>query len=298
VFGLIFWFAACTNLNDLTAPECTYSVAPTSATVSDQGGSGTLAVKAPGVCAWTVESPASWLTVTPRSGNGDATVTYTATAQEGVEGRASTFSVAGQSVTVSQTGRPLPACTYSVSPPSAVFAAAGGANAVVIQTLSHCTWTAASQTGWITLTSAGSGSGSGAFSYVVAVNTGTATRNGTLTAAGNTIAITQGGTAPPPNCTYTISPNSATFQRPGGTGTINVTAPAGCVWTAVSQQNWILIRSGATGSGNGQVQYSVDPCTCNSDRNGRIVVAGRNFDIRQEDKGDAPALSGVLPSGR
>lgn len=112
------------------------------------------------------------------------------------------------------------------------------------------------------------------------------------------IAVSQAVTPPPPNCNYSISPNSATFQRPGGTGTINVTAPAGCVWTAVPQQSWILILSGSTGSGNGQVRYSVDPCTCTSDRNGRIVVAGRNFDIKQEDKGDAPAFFGVLSAGR
>lgn len=119
-----------------------------------------------------------------------------------------------------------------------------------------------------------------------------------MSAGGQPISVTQAGIVPPPNCNYSISPNSATFQRPGGTGTINVTAQAGCVWTAVPQQSWIVILTGSTGFGNGQVQYRVDPCTCNNDRNGRIVVAGRNFDIKQEDKGDAPALSGVLPSGR
>lgn len=57
-----------------------------------------------------------------------------------------------------------------------------------------CAWTAASNASFITVTGGASGSGNGTVSYSVAANTGTASRNGTLTIAGQTFTVTQAGT--------------------------------------------------------------------------------------------------------
>src|SRR5207247_8915379 len=40
------------------------------------------------------------------------------------------------------------------------------------------------------------------------------------------------------NCTYTSSPTSASYGTAAATGSVNVTAPAGCFWTAVSNDDW------------------------------------------------------------
>jgi Tol biopolymer transport system component len=63
-------------------------------------------------------------------------------------------------------------------------------------------------------------------------------------------------------------------------GTVNATAAGGCSWTAVSNAGWITVTSGANGSGNGAVGYSV---AVNSGvaRTGSITVAGQTFTVMQ-----------------
>jgi hypothetical protein len=91
-------------------------------------------------------------------------------------------------------------------------------------------------------------------------------------------AITQTSTP----CSYTISPMSQSFAANGGTGSINVTAPAGCPWTAVSNNpSFITITGGSNGSGNGTVTFSVGTSTSTNIRNGTITVAGITFTVFQ-----------------
>jgi Viral BACON domain len=84
------------------------------------------------------------------------------------------------------------------------------------------------------------------------------------------------------SCTYSISPARATFQSAAGSGSVSVTAGAGCAWTAVSNASWISITSGANGIGNGTVQYSVAPYTGRArNRNGTMTIAGQTFSVKQ-----------------
>jgi Zn-dependent metalloprotease len=85
-------------------------------------------------------------------------------------------------------------CSFSISPTSASFAAAGGTASVTVTTSAGCNWTAASNNSFITITSGASGSGSGTVNYSVAANTGTLSRNGSLTIAGLTHSVSQAGT--------------------------------------------------------------------------------------------------------
>src|SRR6185295_11798145 len=51
------------------------------------------------------------------------------------------------------------------------------------------------------------------------------------------------------NCSYQLSATSATYNAAGGNGQVNVTAPAGCAWTAVNNSTSVItITSGASGS--------------------------------------------------
>ena len=83
-------------------------------------------------------------------------------------------------------------CSFSISPTSASFAAAGGTQSVTVTTQTGCNWTAASNNSFITVTSGASGSGSGTVNYAVAANTGTS-RSGSLTIAGLTHSVSQAG---------------------------------------------------------------------------------------------------------
>ncbi len=84
-------------------------------------------------------------------------------------------------------------CSYSISPSSASYAAAGGTGSVSVTAGAGCNWTAVSNATFITITSGSSGSGNGTVGYSVASNTGTSSRTGTMTIAGQTFTVTQAG---------------------------------------------------------------------------------------------------------
>ncbi len=85
-------------------------------------------------------------------------------------------------------------CTYSVSPANpASFGASAGTGTVSVTTGAGCAWTAASNSSFVTVTSGSSGSGNGTVSFSVAANSSSSARSGSLTVAGQTVAITQSG---------------------------------------------------------------------------------------------------------
>ena len=78
-----------------------------------------------------------------------------------------------------------------------------------------------------------------------------------------------------------ISPTSQAFPSSGGNGSVSLTFPAGCSWTAVSNDSWIMITSGASGVGDGTVLYSVGVNSTGSPRSGTITIAGLTFTVNQ-----------------
>ena len=171
-------------------------------------------------------------------------------------------------------------CSYSLSPTSASPAAAGGSATVTVTAGSGCTWTANSNASWITITAGASGTGNGTVSYNVAANTGAA-RSGTMTIAGATFTVNQAAASVSTgSCAGTCSINAPgqTIGVSGGTGSIVVTATS--AWTAVSQNSWITISSGASGSGNGTVSFTVAANT-GPPQTGTIAVAGFTYTIFQ-----------------
>ena len=81
-------------------------------------------------------------------------------------------------------------CTYSISPASATFAAAGGTGSVSVTAPAGCWWTASTTQTWLSLTSGATGTGNGTAAFSVAANAG-APRTGSLAIAGQTIAASQ-----------------------------------------------------------------------------------------------------------
>jgi hypothetical protein len=98
-----------------------------------------------------------------------------------------------------------------------------------------------------------------------------------------TIGYTIGGTVtpPPPTCTFTLSPTSASFGTAGGTGSVIVDASANtCTRTATSNASWLTVTSGASGTGDGAVGYSVAANNGGS-RSGTLTIAGQSFTVNQ-----------------
>lgn len=106
-----------------------------------------------------------------------------------------------------------PPCTFTVSPTSQSFASGGGSGSVTVTTQSGCSWTAASNAPWITITSGTSGIGSGTVNYSVAANTSGMSRTGTLTIAGQTVTVTQTAGTPAGTFAITIRGTSGNLQH-------------------------------------------------------------------------------------
>jgi hypothetical protein len=94
------------------------------------------------------------------------------------------------------------ACSFSINPTSASFAAAGGSASVTVTTTASCNWTAVSNSSFITITSGASGSGNGTVNYSVAANVSSLPRSGSMTIAGLTFSVSQAGAGG--GCTNTI----------------------------------------------------------------------------------------------
>ncbi|MGH9838881.1 MAG: S8 family serine peptidase [Blastocatellia bacterium] len=163
----------------------------------------------------------------------------------------------------------------SISPTSQNFVSGGGTGAVNVTAPAGVGWQTFVNDSWITVTSGGSGTGNGTVNYSVAANSGSA-RTGTMIIAGRIFTVTQDA----PSCTYSISPASANYTSAGGAGSASVTAGAGCAWTAASNDAWITITSGASGTGNGTVNYSV-AANSGSARTGTMTIAGLTFTVTQ-----------------
>lgn len=266
------------------AAPCVFQVSPITRDIAASGGSTTVSVSANSACGWSAASTVSWIRIaTGGSGTGNGAVTMAVDANTG-PARDGVVTVAGQTVTISQASVPRPsptpapgptppACDYSVAPSSASIAAAGGTGTITVAAPASCSWTAGSPDGWITILS-GTGSGNGSVTYNVAPNTGAA-RSGSITIAGHTVRLNQA--AP---CTYSISPASQSVGSDSGSGNVGVNTANACAWTAVSNDAWITVTSGAAGTGNGTVGFTAALNT-GAARSGTITIAGQTFTVSQ-----------------
>ena len=248
---------------------CAYTIAPPVQSIAAAGGNGAIAITTTPTCPWTAASNVAWLTVSPASGSGSASVTFAATATAG-RSRTGTAVIAGQPFVVTQSQ----GCSYVVRPSSGQVAAAGGTLPISVSANAECEWSAVSNDGWISLQGRSSGSGDGTVTVVVASTTGPA-RSGTVTIAGQPVAVTQS-----PGCAFSISPETATAPSAASTGKVAVTSGTGCAWTATSNAPWLTISSGSSGTGNGEIQYAA-AATTGPARSGTLTIGGHTFTLNQ-----------------
>jgi hypothetical protein len=235
-------------------------------------------VTAPSGCPWKAETDDAWITITGGdSGTGNGTVSYSIGVNAGPGSRTGTITIANIAFTVNQAAP----CTYSIAPTSVVFPSTGGEEAINITAPSDCSWTAVASDSWIEITSAASGTGNGIVTYVVRDNLEERIRVGTITIAGRTHSIYQQSVSGE-NCTWAITPVSASFSVNGGTGSINIIGLEECIWSATTSQSWITITSDANGVASGVVTYSVSRNTSGVVRRGFITISGKVFTVKQK----------------
>jgi hypothetical protein len=196
-------------------------------------------------------------------------VQFTVAANTG-PARSGTITAGGQTFTVTQDA----GCNAVVSPETIASPAGGGPQNVSISTAAECSWTAVSNVPWIGINGAG-GSGNGTTQLDIQGNTGPA-RSGTATIAGRTVTVNQDS-----GCAISISPSTQPVPVGGGSGVVNVNGSGGCDWTAVSNVPWITITDGASGSGGGNVRFTVEPNATGAPRSGTMTIGGQVATVEQ-----------------
>jgi hypothetical protein len=175
-------------------------------------------------------------------------------------------------------------CTYSLTTTAFSAGAAAATSSVNVNTTGGCGWSAVSNNSFLTVTGGSTGTGPGTVTFSIASNVVTNTqrpaRFGTMTIAGQTFTVTQSG------CSYGISPGTAAYDESDGGGTVGVTAGAGCTWTAVSNDAFLVVTGGASGTGNGTMTYTLaantaPPNVQTGPRSGTVSVAGHTFTATQ-----------------
>ncbi|HUJ72043.1 MAG TPA: putative Ig domain-containing protein [Verrucomicrobiae bacterium] len=171
--------------------------------------------------------------------------------------------------------------TLTLKATSVILTAKGGSKDVSVKVKgTDCSWMAASNDPFITITSGSSGTGNGKVDYTVSGNTNVIGRIGTMTIAGQTFTVNQGAGG----CTFSLSPKHGKFKAVGGTGTVKVKPNFGdCAWTVVKNPafSFITITDGASGVGEGTVSYTVAPNSDTEPRAGSFTIGGKLFIITQ-----------------
>ncbi len=260
----------------------------------DLGGSGSVNLSVPAGCGWEVFGVPGWMSLdSPATGVGSATISYTVSRNTTDYSRGSYLAIANLNYRIDQAQRACDVTLVPVlTPISQSFLGTGGANGRFdVSTDSACSFTVSGMPAWVTITSGGSNRGGGTVYFSVAANSGSA-RTATLVVNNARFTINQAASSTCDTGTIgSVILPAQNFAATGGSGSVTVTYPAACNWIVMTVPSWITITSGATGQGNGVVNFTVAPNT-GAARSHQMIAANNYVSINQ----DAPCdTSGVVP---
>jgi len=293
-----------TSSNTAAGPspaKCSVTVATEAAPFPATGGNGAITISAARECSWSAVPQGDWIALAqPANGRGDATLGYTVQPNPAGTPRKGAIDVSGHAVEVMQQAAP---CRFSVGPDRVDVGAPESTASFNVQGPPGCAWNAATDADWLSITQGAQGVGSGTVRVRAAANAGPA-RQAVVSVAGTRVTVAQVGvnappppgapppepptteppppTPPPATCTYTLAPTDATTAAAGGTGTSALTTDAGCAWTAESDAAWLVVTSGASGTGPGTIAWRADANPDAVARSGHITAAGKVLTVRQD----------------
>lgn len=268
------------------APVCSFAISPATAAFGADGGTATVTVTAASGCTWSSSASAAWIGVSAgASGTGTGTLSYTVAENSAAEPRNGTLTIAGQSHSVTQEGKPQTICTYELTPDHADFEARGGSGTFAIATTGACAWTATSNAAWLQVTEGAQGTGPGTVAFRLTGNGDLTARTAVISVADRSFTVRQGGDTPT-LCDYTVAPVDLSACMPSSTLTTRVTTQASCEWRATPNVSWLTLVSGSSGSGSGVITIRLSD-NYDAPRDGVVMVrwptptAGQNVRVAQ-----------------
>jgi uncharacterized repeat protein (TIGR03803 family) len=297
---------------------CSLTLAPNSGNIGASGGTGSFNIETPAHCSWYagMSSGSTWISiVSSNEGQGPDTLTYRVEPNTGAK-RTGYISVSAVTYTVRQDAGSTGACT--ITPMNIGDSINGALTTSDCRSPSHSfgdywadqysfTATAGQQIA-ILLTSTQfdpyvylklpngvafeeEDDGGGSWNPRIPIDQGylTIENSGTYiievtTHRSNDLGKYQLSLGEPfDECSYSISPASMQIDARSGSGSVQVTSPGLCSWTATSNApSWLIITNGSSGAGSSTVNFLIAANTTSSPRTGTMTIAGQTFTVTQE----------------
>ena len=256
--------------------NCSFTLTSAGPSISAAPAAGVVGLNASASgCPWTAISNSPWLTLSPpTAGSGSGSVSFSVGANTNPASRTGTLTAGGQTFTVQQAGA---GCTYSLSKSSDTIASTGGPLTVNLATGPACSWSIDSGPSWIKLQNQSTGAGNTIIAVDIAANSTVAGRSASILVGGQSYSITQAGVP----CSFTLNANNPFQPAAGGTGSIGISsAGVGCSWVADSNAEWLSVTP-FSGTGNGNLGFTVAGNGSNSARSATLTIAGQNLIVNQ-----------------
>jgi hypothetical protein len=201
-----------TSVTELSGPEsirCLASLNGPAPAAPATGGRVDVTVVSERECAWSASTDASWLQVSPTSGQGQGAVTLTIAPNSQSSARTASLIVNSQRYSVTQQGTP---CRYTLSDSTARLSSDAGSTTVRVTAADGCAWTAASSESWVHVLPA---AGTGAGNVTVGVDpNASGERSARLVIAGQQFTVVQEAVPPPSSPTPAPTPTPGPVPQP------------------------------------------------------------------------------------
>ncbi len=263
--------------NPPMAQDPNVSITPPTRNFGANGGGNSILVSGSSAT-WTAAASDPWIALNTTTGNVGYPVAYTVSENTNVEQRTGYVYVSGWVHTVTQDG-----VGGTISPENREFEHHGGSGTIAVSAANKMVWQARPNVDWLSV-SPTSGAGEGSVTYQVAPYNEVATRQGTLTVAGNTFTVFQYGRRMKLD-SYSVTKDYEAHVIP-----ITVNALAITQWSVTPNDSWISVVDAGNGHGGDLVSIAIAENPSYRARTGTVTIGTETFTITQQGRPTA-ALS-------
>ena len=264
-------------------PDPNTVITPTTRNFVAEGGGGAIITSGDNTT-WYARVTEPWITLSSNNGNIGYPVAYTVSATTNAEQRIGYVYVNGHAHEVTQDG-----VGGTINSDDATFEKAGGSGTIAVGVQNGIAWKATSNVDWLSV-SPTNGIGSGSVSYQVSAYNDVATRQGTLTIAGNTFTVFQYGRR------IKLEPSSTTQTYETHVIPITVNALAITQWSVAPNNSWISVVDAGNGQGGDLVTIAIAENPSYKARTGTVTIGTETFTVTQQGRPAAALSFSVSPT--
>ena len=263
-------------------PDPNTAITPTTRNFSTDGGGGAI-ITSGSAASWWARVMEPWITLNANSGNIGYPVAYTVSATTNAEQRVGYVYVNGHAHEVTQDG-----LGGTIDSDGATFEKVGGSGTIAVGVQNGIAWKATPNVDWLSV-SPTNGIGLGSVIYQVAAYDEVATRQGTLTIAGNTFTVFQYGRR------IKLEPATSTQNYETHVIPITVNALDITQWSVTPNNSWISVVDAGNGQGGDLVSIAIAENPSYKARTGTVTIGTETFTVTQQGRPTAELSFNVSP---